>query len=157
MFHRVVMISALLLGSVCTVASAQTTDPVAVEGQPLASNVRRLLQALEFLGTPLPETAMKALEPALKQQDARAIQQVLDQHALVLIYLNPEARVKAKRGPAPARLQQVGYTPVILKVHNESTVTKPLQVKSPQALKPYGTPQLKTKVRPEDVKDRFLD
>ncbi len=137
-------------------ASAQLPAPINVEGQPLAGNVQRLLEALEFLGAPLPADESKALTSALKKQDAQAIQQLLDPHVLVFVYINPEERVKAKRGPAPARLQQVGYTPALVKVHNESTSTKPLRITSPQALKPYGQGP-KTKVLPEQVKDRFLD
>jgi len=60
---------------------------------------------------------------------------LLDPHVLLLVQLNPEARVKVKRGPAPATLQQGGYTPILIKVHNESTVTKPLRIASPQALR----------------------
>ena len=47
---------------------------------------------------------------------------------------SPEARVKVKRGAAAAKLQQGGYTPILIKVHNESTVTKPLRITSPQAM-----------------------
>src|SRR5262249_26008185 len=36
-------------------------------------------------------------------------------------------------GPTKAVLQQGGYTPVLVKVINESTVTKPLRITSPQA------------------------
>src|SRR5207302_6460192 len=96
-------------------------------------NVQRLLQALESLGAPLPATQTAALEEAIKARDAKKIQAALDPHVLVVVSLNPESRVKAARGPAPATLQQGGYTPVILKVVNDSTVTKPLRVTSPQA------------------------
>src|SRR5215475_9083794 len=34
-------------------ADAQDLKPVPVDGQPLAGNARRLLQALDYLGTPL--------------------------------------------------------------------------------------------------------
>ena len=34
----------------------------------------------------------------------------------------------------PAVLQQGGYTPFLIKVHNESTVTAPMRIASPQAL-----------------------
>src|SRR6185437_10359001 len=47
--------------------------------------------------------------------------------------INPESRVKVTRGPAPANLQQGGFTPVLVKVVNQSTVTKRLRIVSPQA------------------------
>jgi hypothetical protein len=112
---------------------AQALEPIAVEGQPLASNAQRLMQALDFLGSPLPADDAAALRVAVKARDAKKIQQLLDPHVLVLVSLSPEARVKAKRGPATIALQQGGYTPIIIKVHNESTVTKPLRLSSPQA------------------------
>jgi hypothetical protein len=52
---------------------------------------------------------------------------------LFVVSLNAESRVKVQRGPANARLPQAGYTPVLVKVVNESTVTKQLQIDSPQA------------------------
>ena len=47
--------------------------------------------------------------------------------------LNPELRVKAARGPAKAVLQQEGYTPVLIKVINDSAATRPLRITSAQA------------------------
>src|SRR5262245_24253021 len=148
-------------------ASAQDLAPVAVEGQPLAANVRRLEQALDYLGAPLPPETRKALQVACANRDAAGIQRLLDPHVLLAVSINPEARVKVARGPAKGILQQAGYTPVLVKVINESTVTKALRVRSPQAGPPYAgmarlsmTRQdqmhllLDPNYRPE--KDRFL-
>jgi hypothetical protein len=104
-----------------------------VEGQPLASNVQRLIQALQFLGAPLPVEITNALEVAGRARDARRIQQLLDRQVLFVVRLNPEARVKVTRGPASAVLQQSGFTPCLVKVVNESTVTQPLRITSPQS------------------------
>ncbi len=41
--------------------------------------------------------------------------------------------MKVARGPAPARLQQAGYTPVLVKIVNESAATPRLRIGSPQA------------------------
>jgi hypothetical protein len=114
-------------------ASAQDLAPVGVEGQPLAANVRRLDQALDYLGTPLPQATRKTLQAACAERDAAAIQRLLDPHVLLAVSINPEARVKVARGPAKAILQQAGYTPVLVKVLNASTVTRALRVRSPQA------------------------
>ncbi|HEX6882960.1 MAG TPA: CehA/McbA family metallohydrolase [Planctomycetota bacterium] len=120
------------LAHACRQAGPELTV-VEVEGQPLAENARRLAQALEYLGTPLPPDVARALETACAARDARAIQRVLDPRVVVAIAISPEERVKARRGPGAAELQQTGYVPVLLKIHNESTVTKALRVTSPQA------------------------
>src|SRR5439155_15960676 len=54
------------------------------------------------------------------------------------VHINPEVRVRVARGPAKATLQQVGYTPVLVKVTNDSTATKPLRISSPQAGPPFA-------------------
>src|ERR1700693_2041895 len=112
-------------------ADAPKPEIVAVEGQPLAANVERLLQALDFLGTKLPKQTTQDLLAAVKERDSKKLQELLDPHVLVLVSLSPEARVKAARGPAEAKLQQGGYTPFIVKVVNDSTVKKTLNITSP--------------------------
>ena len=51
----------------------------------------------------------------------------------LVVAINPESRVKVLRGPAPRMLQQGGYTPVLVKIINESTITKRLRIVSPQS------------------------
>jgi hypothetical protein len=143
---------------------AQSLDPVEVEGQPLASNVTRLVEALTLFGHPLPEEKTRALLAACKEQDAIQIQKLLDPHALFLVQISPEARVKVKRGPATATLQQGGYVPVVIKLTNESTVTKKLRMTSPQAAPIYGgggaeriVGKIKEQITPADIKERFLE
>jgi hypothetical protein len=143
-----------------TPAHPQALETISVEGQPLAGNVGRLLQALDFLGAPLPAGGAAALRKAVEARDAKKIQQLLDPHVLVLVSLSPEARVKARRGPATATLQQGGYTPVIVKVHNQSTVTKRLRISSPQAgpiVLRSGTAFSRLRDEEKPNKSRFLD
>ena len=104
-----------------------------VPGQPLASNVRRLMTALESLGHPLPKASSQAIAAAVSERDAQAIQQVLDQEVLAIVSINPEERVSVKRGPDRGVIQQQGYRPAIVKVINQSTSTSRLQITSPQA------------------------
>jgi hypothetical protein len=129
-------------------ADAPKLETVDVEGQPLAANVERLLQALDFLGAKLSEETTKDLLAAAKERDAKKLQELLDPHVLVLVTLSPESRVKAARGPVEAKLQQGGYVPFIIKVDNNSTVKKTLQITSPQAGKVYND---------KDGKGRFLE
>ena len=113
--------------------SQTNLELVAVEGQPLASNVRRLIEALELLGAPLHIETRSALQAAVQARDSREIQRVLDRQVLFAVHLNPEVRVKVTRGPASAILQQSGFVPFLVKVINESTSTLPLRITSPQS------------------------
>ncbi len=137
-------------------------DPPAVvngiEGQPLAMNAGRVLQTLEFLGTPLPAEAAKKLLAAIEAKDAKAVQQVLDARVLFVVNINPESRVKLARGPGDTSLQQAGFVPVLVKVVNESTVKKPLRITSPQAGTRYGGAGKQARDPKDDPKsaDRFL-
>lgn len=130
------MRTVLVLTSIfCLTNTVRSEDlPVAiVEGQPLAANVGRLVQALDFLGHPFSPDLVAELESAGEERNALKLQKLLDAHATLLVSLNPEVRVKVQRGPGPATLQQGGYTPLIVKVINESTVTRQLNIKSPQS------------------------
>ncbi len=114
-------------------SSLHAYEVVKVEGQPLSAQVSRLLDALEFLGAPLDKTTTDNLKIAIKDRDAAAIQNILDQKTLVNISINPEARVKVARGKAEAAIQQHGFAPFLVKVVNEASVTGSIRVNSPQA------------------------
>jgi hypothetical protein len=125
------VIAAILLLSV--------QEPVEVEGQPLAANVERLQQALEFLGRPLPAATAEALREA--GRDAARIQRALDPEAAFEVRLDAEPRVSRGRGGAV--LQQAGWTPLLVKVVNPAGTVRPLKVSSPQAGPVYaGVAQL---------------
>src|SRR5829696_938703 len=104
-----------------------------VDGQPLGQNADRVAKALEFLGTPLPADVTTNLNAAVNARDPKKIQEILDARALVQVTINPEARVKATAGPGSPTIQQSGWTPLLVKVVNDSTVKAPLRVTSPQA------------------------
>jgi hypothetical protein len=105
----------------------------AVESQPLAANVKRLLSTLEMLGAPLEQGTTARLQKAIAERDAGQLQSLLDSHVLLVVSINPELRMKLARGPATARIQQHGFTPVLVKVLNDGTVTGRLNIHSPQA------------------------
>lgn len=130
------IILGVLLAMTCRAAEPETVVPVA--GQPLAANAMRLIEALDFIGAPLPGEVKRAVADAAATRDGDRLQQLLDERALFIVELNPESRVKARRGAAKAVLQKGGYTPVIVKVVNFSTVTKELRVTSPQAGQVYA-------------------
>lgn len=124
---------------VIVLASGLTTIPgSADDGQPLAANVARVLDALELLGRSLDDGTTKDLRSAILSEDVRQLQLLLDLHTLCTLTINPESRLKVERGPAPPRLQQAGFTPVLVKVVNQGAVKSRLRIGSPQAGAPYG-------------------
>jgi len=120
-----------LIVLVCGVAAAQELPVVpSVELQPLAAQVSRLLEALQFLGEPLPADESAAVKSAT---DVTAIQKVLDRHCLVGVEINPESRVKAQEGPAKAQLVEQGWRTFLVKVINQAGITPVLVAESPNA------------------------
>ncbi len=148
MFCRSVLIQTALLGALggTTLGAAAAVAPVLpivkdVELQPLVAQVRRVLEATDYLGTPL-DTADKAeLETAIKQSDTdeatAAIQRVLDKYCLFGVDINPESRVKVAAGPASPQLVEKGWRQFLAKVHNQAGVTAELRAVSPNALSLY--------------------
>jgi hypothetical protein len=106
----------------------------------LRKQVFRLLPALEKPTGPLSEESLSKLRALLERESANpgkaaaAVQKLLDRHCLVGVSINPESRVKAARGPAPARLYQGQENLVLVRVHNEAGVTHALAVHSPQLI-----------------------
>lgn len=173
--RRLVLILGLswLLG--CWPASLEAADGkwpsvVKVEKQPLVAATERLVQALDFIGSPLGVDDRKAIEAASKiEKDAdytEAVQKVLDKLCLVGVSINPESRVSVVEGPAKRELVQQGWRTFLVKVHNEAGVTAPLVPESPNLLPVYqrGSKNAREKpmtdeklVQPGDVPNRFLD
>src|SRR5947208_1810834 len=69
---------------------ADDLPAVAVEGQPLAANVLRLLQALEVLGRPFDANTAQSLQSAAAQRDAERIQRIVDSRVVCQVTVNPE-------------------------------------------------------------------
>jgi hypothetical protein len=136
-----------------------------IDLQPLLSQVRRLVDAMDYLGEPLSAADRAQLDAAANMTDsARAvaeIQRILDPQCLLTVRINPESRVSVDRGAAPARLVEQGWRAYLVKVQNEAAVTGLLAMESPQALPVYrpgsGQPVAPQSVRPADVSDRWLE
>lgn len=125
----------VLLGLLpCEVAHGEQQVPLEdVPAQPLSANVLRLVEAFDYLGQPVSDDLRTQLSRAIAAKDSRAIQDIVDRHVLFVVSINPELRVKVQRGPADPVLQQAGYTPLIVKVLNDATVTRRLRIDSPQS------------------------
>ncbi|MDB5391326.1 MAG: hypothetical protein JWM11_6972 [Planctomycetaceae bacterium] len=123
-----------IIMAMSSLLSAQEVERVSsVDGQPLAANVTRVIESLEFLGSPLPGEFVNQLNEAGKVRDSRKLQELLDSRVVFVVSINPEVRVKVQRGPGSAVIQQAGFTPLLVKVINQSTIAKPLNMRSPQS------------------------
>lgn len=98
----------------------------------LKEHVGALLRGLDAAKAPLKEGAdVKAvLDDPGKDLDAACVkvQRLLDAHCLAAIHINPESRVKATRGPAPAELVNDKARVVLVRVQNEAGITQALRV-----------------------------
>ncbi|MEN9574027.1 MAG: hypothetical protein RL514_1882 [Verrucomicrobiota bacterium] len=108
-----------------------------VEWQPFVAQVRRLIEATDYLGTPFSATDKAALNTAMDSADHKAavakLQETLDRYALFGVHINPEMRVKVAQGDAKPELTQDGWRQFLVKVANESGTTAPLAAVSPNA------------------------
>jgi hypothetical protein len=136
-----------------------------VDRQPLEAATQRVQQALLLAGSPLPESDQQRLQALLAEpndsQVVRGIQEVLDPHALLVVNINPESRVKVQRGPRIPQLEQRGWTNFLVKVVNEAGVTAPLVCVSPQAepmlRRSSSSSKPKLQITPTEAARRWLD
>lgn len=142
-FALAVVLAASCLGSSVAWGQPDTAENPALpviatrDAQPLLVHVGQLVDAMALLGAPFSAEEQQRLQHAGRLSDTAAIahevQAVLDRRVLALVHLNPESRVRIEPGPAPRRLVQHGWTPFLVKVHNEAAWTGSLQLTSPQA------------------------
>ncbi len=134
------------------------------ELQPLLAEVRRVVEAMAYLGEPFSDAERASLDAAANLADeARAVaevQRILDPKCLLAVRINPESRVSVERGAAPARLLEQGWRAYLMKVQNEAGATGTLDAESPQARPVFrrgtGSPIAPPSVLPGDVADRWL-
>jgi hypothetical protein len=164
----VLSVIALIAGLPCAPAYAQVHHEhggPTVPLQPLAQQVRRLEDALNFLGQPLPPSDHQAINDAIGNSDERAavaqIERVLDRYALAIVDINAESRVKVQPGAAKPELVEGGTRLFLVKVLNRANVTAPLAVRSPNSGAMYvrstGDPQPKMELTPKDAAERWAD
>ncbi len=152
--HRLLLVCSVILPSLSACAQTRPAAPrqipviEGVDAQPLLAQVRRLSEAMEFLGTPFPAETRNALQRATDETDdakaVRMVQQALDPYSLVAVNINPESRVKAASGTAKARLVQNGWRHYLVKVHNEAGSTADLKAVSPNAMAVFESWSLQT-------------
>lgn len=147
MFHRRIAFFSVVFGVASSLLAQDVERARRVEGQPLAANVSRVAEALEYLGSPLPPELVKKLDVAGQARDVSQLQELLDPQVVFVVSINPENRVKVQRGPGKATIQQAGFTPLLVKVINQSTIARPLVIKSPQSGPVYAGTAVGTLLR----------
>lgn len=164
---------ALLLGSCTGIKKENThgainkvTEVSGLEKQPFYFHVKRIMETLDILGTPVSKEDKKALLDLMSQDgEIGAVQSILEKYTLFNVHINPESRVKVKEGNAEPALIQGGWKTFLVKIENEAGITAKLEVESDQAKTPYnggriqgmGSEGMGDKVSPSDIKDRWLD
>ena len=136
-----------------------------VDLQPLAAQALRLIETMDYLGSPLDPADQALLRQAAEArnpaEDIVSIQKVLDNYTLIDVRIDPESRVKVDQGLAPAELVEQGWRTFLVKVRNEANVTAELRVESPNAGPVYtrstGNPSPDQILKPADQMNRWLD
>src|SRR3989442_12044557 len=149
--------SAAVLLFAATFTRAQTLPVVSdVEPQPFIAQVKRLIEASDYLGSPFSPADKTALDDAMLQSNAAAcarIQAILDAHCLFGVTINPENRVKVAQGPASPELVEQGWRQFLVKVQNDSGSSAPLSAVSPNAISLFDSGSANT---PSDKEYRKL-
>src|SRR5579871_152594 len=141
-----------------------------IELQPLAAQARRVADALDLLGAPLPQTDKAALLAAADEKDAdrgvKAIEVALDKHCLAEVTLGPAVGsnlppLSVRAGAVKPELAEQGWRVFLVKVRNpEGIGNAELRVDSPNGLpltRPSGNGAAPTVVSVGEVGKRFLD
>lgn len=142
-----------------------STPAPSVPLQPLAQQVRRIAEALDYLGQPFPPAVQQRINSAIANRDegtaVAQLEALLDQYALVKVDINPESRVKVEQGAAKPELAQAGTRLFLVKVLNAGHVTAPLEVESPNSGKVYirsdSDPAPPIRLTPAEAKNRWAD
>jgi hypothetical protein len=133
--------------------------------QPFAQMVRRLEDALNYVGQPLPLEVHKKINDVVAMKDERQavaeLPKLLDPYVLAEVHINPESRVKVTPGQAKPELVENGTRIFLVKVMNQAAVTAPLEVESPNSgpvfLRSQGEAEPKMELTQQDVNDRWAD
>lgn len=169
LFRCILVFSVVVFGCLsrgeCWAQANSDVPLVSVDRQPFEANVDRVVQALKLAGSALSGEELATIEQLRGSDEdprvVRELQQLLDQHCLAVVSINPESRVKVAMGPAAPMLDELGWTNFLVKVINEAGVTAPLVCTSQQAAPMVrgssSSPKPKLDITPADAARRWLD
>ena len=108
-----------------------------VESQPLISAVSRLIEAMEYIGTPLPADVVSKLQLLNPGDDdkfvTQRIQELLDPLCLALVSVNDQGPPLTAKGKAKPELIEQGWRSFLIKVVNKPGRRGRLLIESPNA------------------------
>jgi hypothetical protein len=112
-------------------------DGAMPELQPLRAQIRRVVEALDYVGAPLAGAQRTTVEGALAENNAELavakLHAALAPRTLFRVNINPEMRVKVAAGDAKPELVEGGWSTFLVRVDNEAGTTSELRASSPQA------------------------
>ena len=163
--QRTLMLPLLVCCAAAQAPDHQHAQGAAVPLQPLAQQVRRLEDALNYLGQPLAPADHNAINAAIGNSSpgaaVRGLEAVLDKYALAIVDINAESRVKVEAGAAKPELVEGGTRLFLVKVINRANVTAPLKVVSPNSGPVYiqsnGSPEPKLELTPQNAAERWAE
>lgn len=157
--HTTILFFSLLIS---TLTHAQEKD-IKVEHQPLAAQVKRVMDALDYLGEPLPKEDKQQLQAAFKdkQNGVATIQRILGRHTITDLHIKNEREMVSLQSKSSPQLAEQGWRSFLVKVLNPKGIKGvELRALSPNARLPYKRSSNKPdpKVEPvANVKERFLE
>lgn len=108
-----------------------------VEAQPLLASIERLIEAMNYVGSPLPESAVVELKRLSPADDSavvtKQVQELLDPFCLVGVSLKESGPPLVKQGTARRELLEQGWRTFLVKVVNAPGKTRRLLIESPNA------------------------
>ncbi|MEQ8848978.1 CehA/McbA family metallohydrolase [Botrimarina sp.] len=123
-----------------------------VERQPLLLQVDRLVEALDYIGNPVPQSTRDALRALRDERDDEVVtsrvQELLDPLCLAGVRI-ADGKIAAAEGAVEPMLVEQGWRSFLVKVCNDARLTTRLHVESPNA---RSMPHSKA----EDVASRWL-
>lgn len=140
------------------------TAQTQVSLQPFAQQVRQVETTLAYLGQPLAQSDLEAINAAIAEADEFSavahLTQILDKYTLAVVEINPESRVKVQPGAAKAELVEAGTRLFLVKVLNKAGVTAQLVAESPNALPIFVqsdlSPEPPKAIVAADSRDRWM-
>ena len=162
---RVAWVAILCSAAIGQEAHQHAAQPPAVPLQPLAQQVRRIEEALQYLGQPLSPSDHRRINQAIGNPRESAavseLQSVLDPYVLVNVEINAESRVKVEQGAAKPELVEAGGRLFLVKVANGGNVTAQLNVESPNSGRVYipsnGDPSPAMRLSPRESADKWAE
>ena len=108
-----------------------------VETPPLLKSIRRLMEAMSYIGSPLPNSVVTPLEQISLTDDAQTVtmkvQALLDPLCIAGVSVTKNGAPLVARGEADALLMEQGWRTFLVKVVNQPDRTQRLVIDSPNA------------------------